>query len=80
MPERPAIQPLLLTFAKPCVSPARWEGPNDEYYYDGDLNLVRWRNGEDDPPAVVSAGHRPPQTKKSDFEKGEDSKDRRMWR
>jgi hypothetical protein len=72
--------PFLFRFALPCLSPSRHTNPGDEYYYDEAAALVRWRNGTDDPPAVVAAGREPPQTKKSDYEKGEDSKDSRMWR
>jgi hypothetical protein len=72
--------PFLFEFAQPCLSPARYVRPSDEYYYDDQLSLVRWRNGADEPPAVIAAGVNPPQTKKNDFEKGEDTKDLSMWR
>lgn len=72
--------PFLFRFAQPCLSPGRYAEPTDSYYYDQVSCVVRWRNGIDDPPAVVAAGNDPPKTKKCDLEKGEDSKDRRMWR
>ena len=72
--------PFLFRFAKPCLSPRRYAKPNEAYYYDESLGVVRWRNGADDPPAVIEAGNEPPQTKKCDMEKGEDNKDSRMWR
>lgn len=74
------MDPFLFRFARPCLSPGRYMAPSADYYYDDRSSVVRWRNGDDDPPAVVSAGPEPPQTKKCDVEKGEDSKDRRMWR
>lgn len=79
MNKNASIVPFLFRFAQPCLSPGRYVNPTDSYYYDADSSLVRWNNGFDNPPAVVSAGHIPPQTKKCDVEKGEDSKDRRMW-
>jgi len=72
--------PFLFRFAQPCLSPGRYVKPTESYYYDQSSSVVRWRNGIDDPPAVIAAGTPPPQTKKCDMEKGEDSKDRRMWR
>jgi hypothetical protein len=74
------VVPFLFRFAQSCLSPGRYVKPTDSYYYDQASSVVRWRNGIDDPPAVVAAGNTPPQTKKCDLEKGEDSKDRRMWR
>lgn len=72
--------PFLFRFAQPCMSPGRYVKPSESYYYDEDSALVRWRDGAGEPPAVVSSGANPPQTKKMDLEKGEDCKDRRMWR
>lgn len=73
-------EPFLLRFAQPCQSPKRFTKPTREYFYDTESSLVRWANGIDNPPAVIRAGIQPPQTKKADIEKGEDAKDRRMWR
>lgn len=80
MSSKKVVTPFLLSFAYPCLSPGRYVKPTDSYYYDQATSVVRWRNGIDDPPAVIAAGNRAPQTKKCDIEKGEDSKDRRMWR
>ena len=76
----PKYEPFLLRFAQPCQSPGRFIKPNPEYFYDHETSLVRWSNGADNPPAVIQSGAQPPQTKKADIEKGEDAKDRRMWR
>jgi hypothetical protein len=76
----PLAVPFLFRFAKPCLSPGRYAKPSDDYYYDTSSSIVRWRNGTDNPPAVLKSGDSRPKTKKSDLEKGEDMKDRRMWR
>lgn len=80
MSHNDSVTPFLFRFAKPCLSPERYVKPTDNYYYDHDSSIVRWRNGTDNPPAVIASGDEAPQTKKCDIEKGEDSKDRWMWR
>jgi hypothetical protein len=70
--------PFLFRFSRPCISPGR-EQPSPEYAYDRTVDLVRWLGREDHPPAIEASGVHMPQTKKNDLEKGEDSKDRRMW-
>lgn len=75
---RDRFTPFLFRFARPCVSPGRIE-PDPEYAYDDSLGVVRWLGREDHPPAIEAAGLAMPMTKKNDLEKGEDSKDRRMW-
>lgn len=71
--------PFLFRFAQPCCSPSR-APQNPEYVYDYSTDLVRWVGREDRPPAIEASGPNGPTTKKHDIEKGEDSKDRRMWR
>ena len=77
-------QPFLIRFAKPCLSPNR-VSPNSNYLYDEDIDMVRWLGSSDRLPVIeaylLSAGpDDPPKTKKFDIEKGEDQKDRLMWR
>jgi hypothetical protein len=71
--------PFLVSFAKPCVSPGRGS-PNAEYVYDDEADMVRWTGHAAAPFAIDQAGTTGPVTKKADMEKGEDNKDRRMWR
>jgi hypothetical protein len=71
--------PFLLRFARPCRSDAKAERKPD-YVYDDVNDIVRWLGRADHPPAIVAAGEGGPKTKKQDIEKGEDQKDRRMWR
>lgn len=82
-------EPFLLRFARPCVSPSR--APVDpNYEYDDSIDMMRWLGSPDSPPVVEAYGpggpddkdgpDKPPPTKKCDIEKGEDQKDRLMWR
>lgn len=71
--------PFLLQFARPCRSPSRGD-KNPDYVYDDLNDIVRWLGRADHPPAIVAADENGPKTKKEDIEKGEDQKDRRMWR
>lgn len=71
--------PFLVSFAKPCISPGRIS-PSTEYVYDEAEDMVRWTGHADIPFAIDQAGASGPTTKKADIEKGEDNKDRRMWR
>jgi len=81
------IQPFLFRFAKPCVSPER-ASRDANYVYDESIDMVRWLGSPDCPPVIEAYGSDdpdegpkdPPITKKADIEKGEDQKDRRMWR
>ena len=78
------VQPLLIRYAKPCLAPNRVP-VNPKYIYDESLDMVRWL-GSTDCPLVVDTyflddgPNDPPKTKKADIEKGEDQKDRLMWR
>lgn len=72
-------KPLLFHYAKPCVSPGRNVGI-EGYYYDNDLDMVRWLGSPDHPLAIKLQDPPTPPTKKADIEKGEDTKDKRMWR
>jgi len=71
--------PFLLKFARPSSSPNR-NAPSEEYVYDDEADLVRWVKHPDALPAVLCSKGSGPRTKKCDIEKGEDNKDRRMWR
>ncbi len=74
------VQPFLFRFARSCVSPSRAESSVD-YEYDEVSDMVVWLGDPSHPPAITADGPRqPPKTKKNDIEKGEDTKDRRMWR
>lgn len=73
------IRPFLFRFAQPCLSPER-AGKNPDYAYDESIDMVRWLGSPDCPPAIEQHGREGPITKKKDIEKGEDQKDRRMWR
>jgi hypothetical protein len=72
------IRPFLLRFAKPCVSPGR-RTTNAAYAYDPLTDMVLNLGLPGHPPAIFAQGSTPPRTKKGDVEKGEDTKDRRMW-
>lgn len=71
--------PFLISFAKPCLSPGR-SSVNTDYVYDKTEDMVRWTGHAEAPFAIDQAGTAGPMTKKADVEKGEDNKDRRMWR
>ena len=73
------INPFLLRFAQPCMSPGR-ATPDPNYVYDNEIDMVRWKTGPGSPLAIEMHGKPGPLTKKGDMEKGEDNKDRRMWR
>lgn len=80
-------KPILFRFAQPCLSPERAQ-KNPNYAYDESIDMVRWLSAPDHPPVIEAYGSDdgpedppdPPKTKKCDIEKGEDQKDRRMWR
>lgn len=74
----PQVRPLLLEFAKTCTAPGR-AAPQGDYEYDSEAQMVRWLGTKTRPFAIFQAGKSGPKTKKSDLEKGEDNKDRRMW-
>ena len=71
--------PFLISFAKPCLSPGR-ASVDAQYVYDEAEDMVRWTGHIETPFAIDQAGEAGPMTKKADIEKGEDNKDRRMWR
>ena len=73
------MRPFLLRFARRCLSPGR--GVQDpDYTYDESIDMVRWLGSPENPPAIEMHGQSGPMTKKSDIEKSDDDKDRRMWR
>lgn len=73
------LEPFLLRFKTDCLSPRR-VGPNQEYRYDADLQMVMTIEDGEYIPAIESARRDGPRTKKADLEKGEDQKDGRRWR
>ena len=78
------IQPFLIRYAKPCLSPNRVSA-NPNYLYDEDIDMVRWLGSSDHLPVIEAyllndGPDDPPKTKKADIEKGEDQKDRLTWR
>ncbi len=78
------IKPFLMRFAKPCLSPNRVSS-NANYLYDESIDMVRWLGLSNHPPVIeaytlADGPDDPPKTKKFDIEKGEDQKDRLMWR
>ena len=70
-------EPFLFRFKKECVSPRR-AVLIEEYRYDSSLNIMLTYENGCWIPAMES--RKPRRTKKNDIEKGEDQKDRRMWR
>jgi hypothetical protein len=85
-----ATEPILFRFAQPCLSPDR-ATKNPNYVYDESIDMVRWLGAPDHPPVIEAYRFgdgpkdppnppEPPKTKKCDIEKGEDQKDRLMWR
>ncbi len=74
-----SIQPFLLRFKQPCLSPDR-AVPDTEYIYDDSVDMVRWLGSLEQPLAIETSEGSGPKTKKKDLEKGEDNKDWRMWR
>jgi len=72
-------RPFLFKYAKKCLSPGR-AAPNPDYYFDVLEDIVRWKGDRNNTPAIDLEGVSGPDTKKCDIEKGDDMKDRRMWR
>jgi hypothetical protein len=72
-------KPFLFRFAQPCLSPGRTM-PEPEYYYDEELSMVRWFGSPEHPLAIELTDKPGPPTKKADIEKGDDDKDKRMWK
>ena len=72
-----ATKPFLMKFARTCLSPGRAE-PNTDYVYDYECDMVRHRHKVGF-PAAIDLDDGGPMTKKADIEKGDDTKDRRMW-
>ena len=70
--------PLLVKYAKECISPSRIRN-NESYYYDEMSDMVRSLTESGQPFAIDMAGEKGPMTKKCDIEKGAANKDRRMW-
>jgi len=71
-------EPFLFRFAQPCCSPGRIK-TRANYIYDDSMDLVRWLGAPNHPLAIEASGIEGPMTKKCDIEKGDDSKDQRMW-
>ena len=77
-------RPFLVRFAKPCMAPNRVP-QNPEYLYDENVDMMRWLGSPErllviDAYLLSDGPQDPPVTKKCDIEKGEDQKDRLMWR
>jgi len=79
MRKETAATPYLFRFKVECVSPNRV--PHDDgFYYDQErCQVVTVLNGKV-VPAIEAETATGPKTKKADIEKGEDQKDRHMWR
>ncbi len=73
------ISPFLFRFKTECKSPNR-VGVEPGFYYDNKLCQVMTIENGQAVPVIESKENNGPQTKKADIEKGEDQKDRRMWR
>jgi hypothetical protein len=52
----------------------------DDFVYDEATDVVRALGVEGFPPVIEVENAKGPLTKKCDIEKGEDNKDRRMWK
>ena len=71
--------PFLLKFARPCNSRKTQTG-DDASFYDAKSDMRRLQQGAATPLLIDVPDARGPRTKKEDIERGEDQKDRRMWR
>jgi len=71
--------PFLFRFMKECVSPSRITH-DDNFYYDPDLSQVMTMENGNIIPAIDSKKNNGPPTKKADIEKGDDQKDKWMWK
>jgi hypothetical protein len=71
--------PFLLKFARPCNS-RKALPKEDPSFYDYRTDMRRVHVGTATPLLVDAPEVRGPVTKKMDIERGEDQKDRRMWR
>ena len=73
------MSPFLLRYARPCTSPGR-HPPSEEIAYDESVDMTRLASAPGRPLLIDVPSAAGPVTKKCDIEKGEDQKDRRMWR
>ncbi|ACB75232.1 hypothetical protein [Opitutus terrae] len=71
--------PFLLRYAKDCQSPGRVPKMSASYF-DSDVDMLRASDLPGNPLLIEVPHLVEPKTKKADIEKGEDQKDRRMWR
>lgn len=71
--------PFLLRYARPCNSRKTLLG-GDASFYDVNSDMRRLRQGAATPLLIDVPAAQGPRTKKEDIERGEDKKDRRMWR
>ncbi len=72
-------EPFLFRFKQPCSSPERAQ-PDDRFFYDHALDQVLVIVDGSIVPVIEADLSKGPTTKKGDIEKGEDVKDRWMWR
>jgi len=74
------VQPFLLRFKRDVVSPNRAVAEDIAFEYDTNLDQVVFVEGGSRMLAIDPSCPKAPETKKADLEKGEDQKDKRMWR
>lgn len=72
-------KPFLFRFMEPCLSPSRTQ-PDGGFRYDEVLDQVVTTVAGETKPVIEVDLSRGPATKKADIEKGDDQKDRWMWR
>jgi len=72
--------PFLLRFKREVQSPNRKPDGDDAFVYDTSLDQVIYVENGVRIPAINSNCPKAPETKKADLEKGDDQKDKRMWR
>lgn len=73
------IEPYLFQFRRKCTSPRKFT-LHSSYYYDERIDMVVDVENAPAVLAIVSNREPGPVTKKADIEKGEDEKDRWLWR
>lgn len=71
--------PFLLKFARPCNT-RKSAAPVTGIFYDEQSDMLRIRQPSASPLLIDVPAIAGPRTKKNDIERGEDQKDRRMWR
>lgn len=73
------LEPFLFRFKKECLSPNRVTH-DKRFHYDQELSQVMTIENGCVIPVIESKQNNGPKTKKADIEKGEDQKDKWMWR